>query len=93
MGYRIRLTEEAKNDFRGMFSYYLTETQDAEYTQNIIRDIQERISFLKMFPFRYPSLIQEDETIRVMYYKRYAIAYEVQERYIIILYVKHTSRS
>lgn len=93
MGYRIRLTEEAKVDFRGMFSYYLEETQDAEYTQKIIQDIREQIGFLKVFPFRYPSLIQEDETIRVMYYRKYAIAYEVTEDEVVILYVKHTSRA
>ena len=93
MAYTIKLTNEAKDDLRGMFNYYLNETQDAEYTQQIIGDVRERISHLKMFPFRHPALIPEDETIRAMYYKRYAILYEVQDSVVIILSVKHTSRA
>lgn len=93
MGYIVKLTNEAKDDFKGMFSYYLTETQDAEYTQKIINDIRVKIDDLKIFPFRYPPIMHEDESIRVMYYQRYAIAYEVTEDTVIILYVKHTSRA
>ena len=93
MAYTIKLTNEAKDDLRGMFSYYLSETQDVEYTQAIIQDIRERISHLKTFPFRHPKLISEDETIRAMYYKRYAILYEVQESVVVILTVKHTSKA
>lgn len=93
MAYKIKLTNEAINDLRGMFEYYLSETQDAEHTQRIIKDVRDKISHLKVFPFRHPALIPEDETIRAMYYKRYAILYEVQENLVIILNVKHTSRS
>lgn len=88
----LKLTEEAKSDFKNMFDYYLEETQDAEYTLNIIKDIRNKIEFLKMFPLRYPALLPEDETIRAMYYKRYVILYEVQAEVVIILSVKHTSR-
>lgn len=93
MAYTIKLTNEAKDDLRGMFDYYLNETQDAGHTQRIIGDIRNKISHLKMFPFRHPALIPEDETIRAMYYKRYAILYEIQENLVIILNVKHTSRA
>ena len=93
MAYNIKLTNEAKDDLRGMFSYYLNETQDIDYTQSIIQDIRERISHLKIFPFRHPKLNADDETIRAMYYKRYAILYEVQKDAVIILAVKHTSQS
>lgn len=89
----IKLTNEAKTDFRDMFNYYLTETQDAEHTQRIIHDIRGKIESLKVFPFRCPALNPEDETIRALYYKRYAVLYEVQPSQIIILAVKHTSRS
>ena len=93
MAYTIRLTNEAKDDLRGMFNYYLNETQDADHTQRIIQDVRDKISLLKVFPFRHPALIPEDETIRAMYYKRYAILYEVQGGMVIILNVKHTSRN
>lgn len=89
---QIKLTEEAQNDFRDMFSYYYKETKDAEHTRNIVQDIRDRIGLLKVFPYRYPATIPEDESIRTMYYKRYAIQYEVQEDMVIILNVKHTSR-
>lgn len=92
MGYTLKLTNEAKDDFRNMFNYYLNETQDTKYTQKIIQDIKSNIENLKVFPLRYPALIPEDETIRAMYYKRYAILYEIQDNMIIILSVKHTSR-
>lgn len=89
----IKLTEEAKNDFRKMFDYYFEETQDAEYTLKIVRDIRSRLDLLKIFPLRYPAIIPEDETIRAMYYKRYAVLYQVREDAVIILSVKHTSLS
>lgn len=87
----IKLTNEAKTDFRDMFNYYLEETQDAEHTRRIIQDIRGKIESLKMFPFRCPVLNAEDETIRALYYRRYAILYEIQPTQIIILGVKHTS--
>lgn len=88
----IKLTKEAKDDFKSMFDYYFEETQDAEYTLKIIQDIRSRLEFLKMFPMRYPAIIPDDETIRAMYYKRYAVLYQVEEDAVIILGVKHTSR-
>lgn len=90
---RIKITQEAQNDFRNMFDYYYEETKDAEYTLKIINDIREKIDHLKTFPFRCPPLIPEDETIRALYYKRYAIVYEVLEEDVVILNVKHTSTS
>lgn len=93
MGYAIKLTNEAKMDFRSMFKYYLDETQDLEYTQKIIQDIRTKVEHLQAFPFRCPPLIQEDQSIRALYYKRYAILYEVTDDAVIILNVKHTSRS
>lgn len=90
---RIKITQEAQNDFRNMFDYYYEETKDAEYTLKIINDIREKIDHLKVFPFRCPPLIPEDETIRALYYKRYAIVYEVLEEDVVILNVKHTSTS
>lgn len=91
MAYTVKLTNEAKSDFRSMFNYYLTETQDAAYTQKIIQDIRGKLEHLKVFPYRHPATISDDESIRTMYYKRYAIQYEVQENSVIILNVKHTS--
>lgn len=87
---RIKITEEAQTDFRNMFEYYYEETLDAEYTRRIIQDIREKIENLKIFPYRYPSTIPDDERIRTMYYKRYAIQYEVQESMVVILNIKHT---
>ncbi len=92
MAYTIKLTEEAKNDLKGMFNYYLQETMDEEYTRQIIGEIRKKLDDLKIFPLRYPPINPEDETIRAMYYKRYAIAYEVLSDMVIILNVKHTSR-
>lgn len=89
---RIKLTKEAQNDFRNMFEYYYEETQDTEYTLKIIRDIRGKVEHLKTFPFRCPPLIPEDESIRALYYKRYAILYEVEEEKVVILNIKHTSR-
>lgn len=89
---RIKLTKEAQNDFRNMFEYYYEETQDTEYTLKIIRDIRGKVEHLKTFPFRCPPLIPEDESIRALYYKRYAILYEVGEEEVVILNIKHTSR-
>ena len=89
---QIKLTEEAQSDFRNMFAYYYEETKDAEYTRSIIQDIRDRIGLLNVFPYRHPATIPEDESIRTMYYKRYAIQYEVQEDMVIILNVKHTSK-
>lgn len=93
MAYHIKLTEEAKSDFRAMFSYYLEETKDAEYTKEIIQDIRGKVEDLQLFPFRCPALIQEDQSIRALYYKRYAVVYETTEDAVIILNVKHTSRA
>lgn len=87
---RIKITEEAQTDFRNMFEYYYEETLDAEYTRRIIQDIREKIENLKIFPYRYPATITDDERIRTMYYKRYAIQYEVQESMVVILNIKHT---
>lgn len=87
---RIKITEEAQTDFRNMFEYYYEETLDAEYTRRIIQDIREKIENLKIFPYRYPATIPDDERIRTMYYKRYAIQYEVQESMVVILNIKHT---
>lgn len=92
MAYTLKVTREAKNDFRNMFNYYLSETQNADYTNQIIQDIRGKLEHLKTFPYRYPSTIPEDESIRTMYYKRYAIQYEVQESTVIILNIKHTSQ-
>ena len=89
---RIKITEEAQNDFRDMFAYYYEETQDAEYTRQIIQDIRGKIEHLKIFPFRCPALIPEDERIRALYYKRYAILYEVLEEEVVILNIKHTKK-
>jgi plasmid stabilization system protein ParE len=75
-----------------MFEYYFQETQDAAYTLKIIQDIRGKVEHLKSFPFRCPPLIPEDDSIRALYYKRYAILYEVQEEEVIILNIKHTSR-
>lgn len=86
----LKLTEEAKSDLRRMFNYYLEETQNEEYTFRIIQDIQRKIGDLRIFPLRYPSLNSEDETIRSMFYKNYAILYEVKKDMIIILGVKHS---
>lgn len=91
MAYTLKVTNEAKSDFRNMFNYYLSETQDAEYTKRIIRDIRGKLEHLKSFPYRYPATISDDESIRTMYYKRYAIQYEVRESVVIILNIKHTS--
>lgn len=91
MAYTLKITNEAKDDFRSMFDYYLTETQDAEYTRKIIQDIRGKLEHLKVFPFRNPATIPDDESIRTMYYKRYAIQYEVQESMVVILNIKHTS--
>jgi plasmid stabilization system protein ParE len=68
-----------------MFNYYLSETQDAEYTKQIIQDIRGQLEYLKSLPYRYPATIPEDESIRTMFYKRYAIQYEVQESVVVIL--------
>ena len=87
---RIKITEEAQTDFRNMFEYYYEETLDAEYTRRIMQDIREKIENLKIFPYRYPATIPDDESIRTMYYKRYAIQYEVQESAVVILNIKHT---
>ena len=89
---RIKITQEAQNDFRNMFEYYFEETQDAEYTLKIIKDIRGKVEHLKSFPFRCPPLNPDDQTIRALYYKRYAILYEVKEDIVVILNVKHTSR-
>ena len=91
MAYTLKITNEAKDDFRSMFDYYLTETQDAEYTRKIIQDIRGKLEHLKVFPYRHPATIPDDESIRTMYYKRYAIQYEVQESMVVILNIKHTS--
>lgn len=91
MAYTIKVTNEAKSDFRNMFNYYLSETQDAEYTKRIIQEIRGKIEHLKSFPYRHPATIPDDESIRTMYYKRYAIQYEVQESTVVILNIKHTS--
>jgi len=91
MAYTLKVTNEAKDDFRNMFNYYLSETQDAEYTKQIIQDIRGKLEHLKSFPYRYPATIPEDESIRTMFYKRYAIQYEVQESVVVILNIKHTS--
>lgn len=91
MAYTLKITNEAKDDFRSMFDYYLTETQDAEYTRKIIQDIRGKLDHLKIFPFRHSATIPDDESIRTMYYKRYAIQYEVQESMVVILNIKHTS--
>ena len=92
MAYRLKVTNEAKSDFRNMFDYYLSETQDAEYTKKIIQDVRGKLEHLKSFPYRHPATIPDDESIRTMFYKRYAIQYEVQESEVIILNIKHTSR-
>ena len=73
-----------------MFNYYLTETQDAAYTQKIIRDIRGKLELLKSFPMRYPAPNPDDGSIRTMHYKRYAIQYEIQEDAVIILNIKHS---
>lgn len=91
MAYKLKVTNEAKSDFRNMFNYYLSETQDAEYTKRIIHDVRCKLEYLKSFPYRYPATIPDDESIRTMYYKRYAIQYEVQESTVVILNIKHTS--
>jgi plasmid stabilization system protein ParE len=91
MAYTIKVTNEAKSDFRNMFNYYLSETQDAEYTKKIIQEIRGKIEHLKSFPYRHPATMPDDESIRTMYYKRYAIQYEVQESTVVILNIKHTS--
>lgn len=91
MAYNLKLTEEAKDDFRGMFQYYLEATQDIATTENIIQDIRGKIEHLKVFPFRCPALNPDDQAFRALYYKRYAILYEVQEDTVVILNVKHTS--
>lgn len=88
---KLKLTEEAENDFRSMFGYYFEETKDAEYTLSIIRDIRGKLDLLKLFPMRYPAINPDDETIRTMHYKRYAIQYQVEETAVIILNIKHTS--
>lgn len=92
MAYTLKLTNEAKDDFRNMFNYYLGETQDAEYTRKIIQDVRGKVEHLKSFPFRHPATLPDDESIRTMFYKRYAIQYEVLESEVIILNIKHTSR-
>lgn len=92
MAYTLKVTNEAKDDFRNMFNYYLGETQDAEYTRKIIQDVRGKIEHLKSFPFRHPATLPDDESIRTMFYKRYAIQYEVLEDEVIILNIKHTSR-
>ena len=89
---KLKLTVEAENDFKSMFNYYYEETQDAAYTLKIIRDIRGNLDYLKMFPMRYPAINPEDETVRAMYYKRYAILYQIEEDAVIILNIKHTSR-
>jgi len=89
---RIKLTKEAQNDFKNMFEYYFEETQDASCTLQIIQDIRGKIEHLKSFPFRCPPLNPDDQTIRALYYKRYAILYEVLEEEVVILNIKHTSR-
>lgn len=91
MAYTLKVTKEAKDDFRNMFNYYLEETQDAEYTRQIIQDIRGKLDHLKVFPYRHPATIPDDESIRTMFYKRYAIQYEVQEEVVVILNIKHTS--
>lgn len=91
MAYTLKVTNEAKSDFRNMFNYYLSETQDAEYTKQIIQGIRGQLEHLKSFPYRYPATIPADESIRTMFYKRYAIQYEVQESVVVILNIKHTS--
>lgn len=92
MAYKLKITNEAKSDFRNMFDYYLSETQDAEYTKKIIQDVKGKLEHLKSFPYRHPATIPDDESIRTMFHKRYAIQYEVQESEVIILNIKHTSR-
>lgn len=92
MAYTVKLTTEAKSNLKGMFNYYLQETMDREHTYRIVGEIKGKLDDLKIFPLRYPPINPEDETIRAMYYKRYAIAYEVLGDMVIILNVKHTSR-
>lgn len=89
---RIKLTKEAQNDFKNMFEYYFQETQDAAYTLKIIKEIRGKVEHLKSFPFRCPPLNPDDQTIRALYHKRYAILYEVKEDMVVILNIKHTSR-
>lgn len=91
MAYNLRLTREAKNDFRSMFNYYLEETQDIQYTEKIVQNIRANLEFLKSLPYRYPAPNPDDQSIRVMYYKRYAVLYEVLQDSVVILSVKHTS--
>lgn len=91
MAYELKLTKEAKNDFRSMFNYYLEETQDISYTEKIVQGIRGNIEFLKSFPYRYPAPNPDDQSIRVMYLKRYAVLYEVLQDSVVILSVKHTS--
>lgn len=91
MAYELKLTKEAKNDFRSMFNYYLEETQDISYTEKIVQGIRGNLEFLKSFPYRYPAPNPDDQSIRVMYLKRYAVLYEVLQDSVVILSVKHTS--
>lgn len=91
MAYELKLTKEAKNDFRSMFNYYLEETQDISYTEKIVQGIRGNLEFLKSFPYRYPASNPDDQSIRVMYLKRYAVLYEVLQDSVVILSVKHTS--
>lgn len=91
MAYELKLTKEAKNDFRSMFNYYLEETQDIGYTEKIVQGIRVNLEFLKSFPYRYPAPNPDDQSIRVMYLKRYAVLYEVLQDSVVILNVKHMS--
>lgn len=91
MAYNLKVTKEAQDDFRGMFQYYLEETQDIAQAEAIIQDIRGKMEHLKVFPYRCPALNPDDQAFRAMYYRRYAILYEVLEDTVVILNVKHTS--
>ena len=43
MAYKLKITNEAQDDFRGMFNYYLEETQDITHTEKIIKNIRNKI--------------------------------------------------
>ncbi|WP_405343067.1 type II toxin-antitoxin system RelE/ParE family toxin [Fibrobacter sp.] len=98
MEYKILVTERAKSDLAGIYSYISTELQSVRTADDVIDSLQRAMSGLSIMPSRYHRYMEEpwySEGVRYFSVRNFSVFYTVDEnsRSVFIVHVVYSKRN
>lgn len=82
MGYKVRLTESARKDLRGIGDYIYFDLKEPETSREIVQGILDSAEALRETPARHEFIdnkVLAKLGVRKQYYKYYVVFYRIME--------------